>query len=514
MTRSMKNNRTSNGIRNILIVFGSTIFNIIFQFVNRAFFVRLLSTEYLGINGLFTDILSVLALSELGVGSAMMYALYKPVAENDTEKIKSIMQLYKKLYRGIGIIILVVGTVLTPFLQYLIKEMPDIPMIRVYYLLYLINSAISYFLVYKKTLIICNQEEYVTVLVSTSVSVLCKTMQIIFLFLTRNFLVYLLIQICFSFLENLINSFIADKKYNYLKSKDVKPLDKEDVNEIKKNIKAMMTHKIGTVVVNSTDSIVMSKLLGLTVLGIYSNYNLIIYNISSILRKVLWSLNASVGNMVAEGNKERSEKIFNNILFAAFWVYSFCATAIYTLVQPFITLWVGKNTLFNQIVVLVLVICFFLEGIRLPALIMRDVTGVFYNDRYKPLLEASVNLLTSIPLTIIFGIIGVKLGTIISYVFVAIWIESYVLYKNYFKKSVFPYLIKLLFYFLLMILLCVSTNYICGLYQGPEIYQLFIRGGICCIFPNLVLFILFRRKEEFTYLANLAKGILHKIKRN
>ena len=156
-------------------------------------------------------------------------------------------------------------------------------------MLYLINSAISYFLVYKKTLIICNQEEYITVLVSTGVSVLGKTMQIIFLFLTQNFLVYLLIQISFSFLENLINSFIADKKYKYLRNKDAKPLGKEDVAEIKKNIKAMMTHKIGTVVVNSTDSIVMSKLLGLTVLGIYSNYNLIIYNISSILRKVLWS---------------------------------------------------------------------------------------------------------------------------------------------------------------------------------------------------------------------------------
>lgn len=507
----MQNNRTSNGIRNMVIVFSSTIFNIIFQFLNRAFFVRLLSTEYLGINGLFTDILSVLALSELGVGSAMMYALYKPVAENDTEQIKSIMQLYKKLYRGIGIIILVIGTVLTPFLQYLIKDMPDLPMIQVYYLLYLINSAISYFLVYKKTLIVCNQEEYITVLVSTGVSVLGKTMQIIFLFLTKNFLVYLLIQISFSFLENLINSFIADKKYSYLKSKDVRPLKKEDTYEIKKNIKAMMTHKIGTVVVNSTDSIIMSKLLGLTALGIYSNYNLIIYNISSILRKVLWSLSASVGNMVAEGNKEKSEKVFNNILFAAFWIYSFCAVSIYTLSQPFISLWVGKENLFDHIIVFVLVICFFLEGIRLPALVMRDVTGVFYNDRFKPLLEASVNLFASIPLTIVFGIAGVKLGTIISYIFVAIWIEAYVLYKNYFKKSVWPYLKKLAFYFLLMVLLCISANYICELYKGPEIYQLFIRGGICCIYPNLVLFILFRKKEEFAYLANLAKRMLHKI---
>lgn len=507
----MQNNRTSNGIRNMVIVFSSTIFNIIFQFLNRAIFVRLLSTEYLGINGLFTDILSVLALSELGVGSAMMYALYKPVAENDTEQIKSIMQLYKKLYRGIGIIILVIGTSLTPFLQYLIKDMPDLPMIRVYYLLYLVNSAISYFLVYKKTLITCNQQEYITVLVATGVSVLGKTMQIIFLLLTQNFLVYLIIQISFSFLENLINSFIADKKYPYLKSKEVRPLEKETAYDIKKNIKAMMTHKIGTVVVNSTDSIIMSKLLGLTALGIYSNYNLIIYNISSILRKVLWSLSASVGNMVAEGNKEKSEKIFNNILFAAFWIYSFCAVSIYTLSQPFISLWVGKENLFDKVIVFVLVICFFLEGIRLPALVMRDVTGVFYNDRFKPLLEAAVNLLASIPLTMVCGIAGVKLGTIISYVFVAIWIEAYVLYKNYFKKSVWPYLKKLAFYFLIMVLLCISANYICELYKGPEIYQLFIRGGICCIYPNLVLFILFRKKEEFAYLANLVKRMLYKI---
>lgn len=509
----MKKSRTYNGLRNVIVTLAGTLISILLQFIGRTFFIRFLSAEYLGLNGLFADILNVLALSELGVGSAMVFALYKPVAEDDKEKIKSLMYLYKKIYCVIGGVIFVIGVLVTPFLGYLIKEMPDIPMIHIYFLLYVFNTGISYFYVYKKSLIICYQEEYVATIVTMATSVCNRILQIIMLIMTRSFLCYLLVQVLFTFLENLINSVIADKKYPFLKSKQIAKLNGEDIAEIKKNIKAMMAHKIGTVVVKSTDSMIVSKVLGLKVLGLYSNYNLIIYNLTTIIQKMLWTLTASLGNLVAEGDVEKSKKVFHNILFITFWIYCFCAICVFCLINPFVTMWLGEAYLFEVHAVAIFVLCFFIEGIRQPALLMRDATGVFYNDRYKPIVEALVNLIVSVPLTYKLGIEGVKLGTIISYISVALWIEAYVLYKHYFKQSVINYLLKLVGYLCALIGLAGTTFFLCDLVNLQGIINLFVRAAICIIYPNFVIFIVCRRKPEFKYWMELVKSFFEKRRR-
>lgn len=506
----MNKSRTYNSLRNVIVTLAGTIFSILLQFVGRSFFVRLLSAEYLGLNGLFADILNILALSELGVGSAMVFALYKPVAEDDKEKIKSIMQLYKRLYFAIGLIIFIVGTATTPFLQYFIKDMPDIPLIHIYYLMYVLNTGISYFFVYKKSLIICYQEEYIATIVTMIVSICNRFLQIVVLIVTRSFFFYLFVQIIFTFLENFIDSVIANRKYPFLKSKQIDKLSKEDITDIKKNIKAMMAHKIGTVVVKSTDSMIISRLLGLRLLGLYSNYNLIIYNISTIIQKMLWTLTASLGNLVTEGDLEKSKKVFHNILFVTFWVYCFCSICLFCLINPFITIWLGEQYLFEVQAVTIFTICFFIEGIRQPALLMRDATGVFYNDRYKPIAEALVNLAVSVPLTYQLGIVGVKLGTIISYVTVALWIEGYVLYKHYFKQSVYPYLLRLFGYFCVLIFLGGTTYLLCNMVHLQGIANLAIRAFICIVYPNFVIVIACRKRPEFAYFVSLLNRFLGK----
>lgn len=504
----MGKSRTYNGIRNVIVSFGGTVFNIILQFIGRVVFVRFLTTEYLGLNGLFADVLNILALSELGIGSAMVYAMYKPVAENDHEKIKSLMALYKKMYMVIGCIILTMGALITPFLAYIIKDMPDMPLIHVYFILYVVNTGISYFFAYKKSLIICYQEEYVATIVSMVTSILNRVIQILVLIVSHSFLLYLIVQITFTFLENLCNSYIADKKYPYLKDKRIQPLAKDDVFEIKKNIKAMMAHKIGTVIVKSTDSMIISKLLGLTVLGLYSNYNLIIYNITTIVQKMFWTLTASFGNLVAEGDTKKSRIIFNNLLFMAFWIHCFCAISIICMIEPFIAIWLGDNYLLGMNAVVIFSVCFFIEGIRQPALLMRDATGVFYRDRYKPLVEALVNLLASVPLTYRYGIVGVKLGTIISYVAVALWVEGYILFKYYFKESVLRYLLKIAGYFLGFAGLSVITFELCSLVNVQGILSIALRAVICVVCPNLIIIIVCRKKSEYQYFLGLLKKVL------
>ena len=305
--------RTKNSVRNAFFTVMGSVVIMVLQLVNRKVFVNFLADEYLGLNGLFSNILSMLSMSEMGIGTAMIFSLYQPVGENNTEKIKSLMRLYKKLYTIIGWFVLGMGFAITPFLRFFIKEMPDIPYIHLYFMMYVLNSGISYFYTYKRSIIICNQEDYISSLTTMGASVATRVVQLIFLIATHNYFLFLLTQIVFTRLENVIISKIADKKYPYLLEKEIEPLSSEDTASIKKNIYAMMTQKIGSVIVSSTDNLIISKILGLTILGFYSNYTLILNTLNSLIVKVFNSITASVGNLVVKGSKEETETTFRNM---------------------------------------------------------------------------------------------------------------------------------------------------------------------------------------------------------
>ena len=236
----MVQTRSKKSLKNIVFVFGGYFINLLLQLINRLLFVNYLSQEYLGINGLFSNILSMLALSELGIGAAIIYALYEPIAKKDIEKVKSLMLLYKKMYTAIGCFILVVGIAITPFVDFFIKEKLDIPYLKFYFLLYVLNSGISYFYTYKRSIIICNQEEYISTITTTLASFFTKGAQIAVLVLTRNFTLFLVIQILFTRLENIVISKIADKKFPYLKDNYIRPLSNDEKKKIKNNVFAMM----------------------------------------------------------------------------------------------------------------------------------------------------------------------------------------------------------------------------------------------------------------------------------
>uniref|UniRef100_UPI0040574BED lipopolysaccharide biosynthesis protein n=1 Tax=Acetatifactor sp. TaxID=1872090 RepID=UPI0040574BED len=496
-------NRTKNSIKNALFAFGGALALTILQLINRKLFVHFLAEDYLGLNGLFQNIVSVLSMSEMGIGTAIIYALYKPVAENDIEKIKSLMMLYKKLYTAIGLFILIVGLVFTPFLGFFIKDMPDIPYIYLYYALYVIDSGMTYFYTYKRSLIICNQQDYISSTTTLVSNVLTRVVQLLMLVLTRNYLLYLLVQIVFTRIENIVISRIADKKYPYLLEKKVERLSEEETRGLRKNILSMLSQKIGSVIVSGTDNLIISKILGLTILGHYSNYTLLINTMNSLIGKVFNAVTASVGNLVAQKEKREVEKTFLNMLFANYWIFNLVTVCFFCLLQPFIKLWVGADFLLSDGAVWVFVTVFYINGMRRTVLTFKNATGVFWYDRYRPIAEAIMNLVISIPLTYCFGVFGTKLGTLFALVGTTFWFEGYILYKQFFGMSSVKYQLLQLKYALLTQGQCFLVGNVCEHVRRGDIKGFLLQCLICVILTNIIMILIFYRTAEFKYFAGI-----------
>lgn len=503
--------RTKNSIRNINYSFISYFITLLLQFVSRTVFIKLLTSTYLGLNGLFSNVLSFLGLAELGVGVAINYALYKPIAGEDTELVKSIMWLYRKLYRCIGCIVLIVGGVLTPFLPYLIQDMPkDIPNIYIYYLLYVLNSGVSYFYTYKRSVIICSQKEYISTVTTTLSEIILFILQIIVLVVSRSYGAYLAAAIIVTLGENLLISAIADYMYPYLKDKSVQALPEEMSADIKKNVFALMFHKIGSVIVFSTDNLIISRFTGLVAVGLYSNYTLVINALNLLLAKVFSSITASVGNLLLSDDKRHVEDVFYRVLFVNFWMRGFCAVSLLCLFQPFILLWIGGDYLLSFFTVLIIVLNFYIGGMRATVGLFRDASGIFWYDRYKPLIESALNIILSIPLAIYYGVAGVLLGTIGSTVLVPFWFEAYVLFKHYFDKGIIEYLLKQLLYGIITILTGMGCLWLCTCVTGYGFAAFVIRIIICGIVPNAIFAIVFCRTIEFKYFLDFIRNVLKK----
>lgn len=504
--------RTEYSMVNTSVALFAQVSAILMGFFTRVVFTRTLSEGYVGINGLFTDILNILSLSELGVGTAITYALYGPIARKDYEKQKILMRLFRLFYRVTAAIVLIAGLLLIPFLDILMKDRPDVDHLVLIYLLYLLNSVISYLLIYKKTLVDAHQMSYITVMYHNGFLVLQDICQIVILLCTKNFILFLMIAVFCTFLGNVCMSRKADKMFPYLKEPCDGHLPKEEKQQIVRNVKAMMMHKIGTVVVSNTDNLLISSFVGVISAGIYSNYYLLIGSIRQILDQVLQGVAASVGNLGETEEKQKVERIFQEIFFGGYWLYGLAGICLLELLNPFVELAFGRKYLFDFPVVLILCINFFLNGTRKATLIFKESMGLFWYDRYKSIIEAFLNLITSILFVLHFGITGVFMGTITSTVLTSLWVEPYVLYKYRFQKSAAPFFLKYALNLIIMGIVWVITDLCCRQIDGMLIFQLIIRLGICAIIPNLLLWLLYKNSEEYKELEKIVKVILEKLK--
>lgn len=499
--------RTKNSFLNFLANTGNYIINLILSFVCRTVFIYSLSEKYLGVNGLFGNILTMLSLAELGIGTAMLYKMYKPVAEDDFQMQQQLMNLFKRMYEIVAAVVLVLGLSIVPFLDVFIKDQPDIPHLTGIYLLYLFNTVSTYLFSYKRSIIDAHQKSYIITVISSAFTAAQFVLQIAILFLTHNFIAYLCIQIACSLLTNVVISVWADRMYPFLKQDRKSLPDKAVRKDIFKNISAMFMHRLGDVVVNNTDNLFMSAFVGLSAVGIYSNYQMIMGSIKTAIIGIFHAFTASIGDMGATEDKEHLFGVYKVLYFLSFWIYGFAATTFVVLYNPFIEAWAGKKLLFPMSVVVIIVINFYIAGIRDVTLIFRDALGLFWYDRYKPVFEVIVDLTISFFLVVKMGTFGIFLGTTISTMTTCFWIEPLITYKYGFNKKVGHYFKMFALYAAVTAVIGGITYWICSAVTMGGFLEVFVKLLIVVLFYNLVIFLLFRKTVEFQALLQQAERL-------
>lgn len=504
----MKLNRTKNATKNIIFGTILKLYQIIIPFIMRTAMIYWLGVEYLGLNSLFTSVLQVLNLVELGIGSAMVYSMYKPIAKDDEVEICALMKLYKIYYRIIGLVILVLGMILCPFIPHLIKS--DVPADMNVYVLYILNllaTVFSYWLfAYKNCLLSAHQRTDVTSKITIIINTIMYVAQFLLLFIFRNYYFYVIALLLGQITINIATAFVVDKMYPNYQAKGNLP--KEEIKEINKRVKDLFTAKIGGVIVNSVDTIVISAFLGLSTLAVYENYFYILKALIAIVAVIFSSCTAGIGNSIIMESKEKNFRDFNKFTFIIFWFAGLFSCCLIGLYQNFMILWVGKDLLLDFPCVICLVIYFFVYEINAVLLLYKDAAGIWHKDRFRPLVTALTNLILNLILVNVIGLYGVLLSTVLSSIIIGLpWLVQN-LFTEIFKESPKKYLIKILKYTILTIITCVITYWACNLVNGNTFYTLIIKAIICVIIPNVFYTITCYRSSEMQEAISLIKKIM------
>ena len=500
--------RTSNTIRNVIGGVVGQVFTSVLQFACRTVFISLLGATYLGVNGLFSNILSMLSLAELGIGPAIVFSMYKPIAENDEVHIAKLMNFYKQAYRIVAGVVLVVGLLLTPFLQWFINDSNGVENIRLIFILILFNTVTSYLYSYKGSMLNADQKAYVVTIIQNIFLVVQNVAQICILVVTHNFILYLCVQIITTFSGNLVLSKYVDRHYSFLVKYKSETIDKLERASILQKVKGMMMHKIGGFILNGTDNLVISKFVGIAMVGIYSNYLMIINMIKVYLTVITGSITASIGNLIATEEGDKRYSVYQVTLFIHFWLYGFCGSCFYILFSPFIKLWIGNDFLLDQTALLWIVMIFYLYGVHRANDAFTNASGVFLETRWKPIIESTINIVVSIYLAKWIGINGVFIGSVIAY-FCTGWVEPMVLYRKVFHKNFWSYNLRFASYFVFTFSTLWFVNFIMMRMESTNLFvELFVRLIIIVISFNGCIVLTFSKTREFKMVTQYAKAIL------
>ncbi len=507
-------NRTVNSIKNGLASTIVYVITTLMGFISQAIFIRTLGAEYNGIKGLFSNILNMLSIAELGFGSAIVYHLYKPMAEKDIEKIKTLVKYYRNIYHMIAAIIFTIGMLILPIIPMIVGEVSVPENIRFLFFLYLLSTAVSYLLTYKRSVLYADQKNYITNTVGSIFIILRSLVQIAIIILTKNFIIYLFSQIIFAILENVTINIIVNKKYQYIKDlSNVENMPKELKQDITTKVKGLLFHKIGAFVVLGTDNIIisMTKGLGVVAVGMYANYNMIIGQVKSLFGNIINSLTASVGNLLIEKDKVKARSIYQAIFLLNSWLFCFCSISIYCMIEPFVKIWVGGEYLLPKFVLITLVINLYIQGIRTTSGIFSDAGGIFYENRFVPLIESAINIIASLIFVRIFGFAGVFLGTITSTLVLFLYSYPKYVYKLVLDGE-YPEYFKLhIKHGLITVIIGIITAYISSLIVVQNNWLQLIFNGILCLFvPNILYLLCSIKMPEFVFYKERIRTLLAK----
>lgn len=495
----MKIERTRNAMRNIVFGILLKACQILIPFLMRTAIIYFMGVQYLGLNSLFTSILQVLNLAELGVGSAMVYSMYKPIAEDDSTTICALLNLYRTYYHIIGGIIAATGLALTPFIPHLIKS--DLPAELNVYALYLLNlgaTVLSYWLfAYKNSLFQAHQRNDVTSKITLSITSIQYAIQLFIIVIIKDYYLYVIVALATQALSNIVTAIIATKMYPLYEPKG--NLNKQDVTQITHRIRDLFTSKIGYVVVNSADTIVISAFLGLTMLAVYQNYYYILTAIIGFVGIVFGACMAGIGNSIVCETKEKIFDDFKKFTFMIVWLTGFCTCCFLCLYQPFMEIWVGKDLMLEFSAVIYLCAYYFIYEINQLLNTYKDAAGIWHADRFRPLVTAGVNLGLNLITVQFMGIYGVILSTVLSMLLVGMPWLLHNLFTVLFEHSLLRgYLAYLLRYTAIVGVSCIACYFVCECIPICLLWGMFfVRLAFCCIIPNTIYFLVFRSTPEF-----------------
>lgn len=491
--------RLKNSIRNSAFGLFAEVTTLILGFFVRYVFVHTLAEDYLGVNGLFTNILQVLSFAELGIGNAIVFSLYKPIREKDSVRIRQYVSFYKSAYRAIGATVAALGLLLVPFLNVIIPDKPDIPdNLTVIYLLYLANTVFSYFLVWKRTFMTANQERYIGTVTEQIFTIIQVIVQIVLLYTTHNFILYLATMIICNQIRNMIISRICSKRYPVVNEKPEIELTKEEKKSIFDNVKALFVYKLSGVALGSTDNILIQAVISLQHLNLYSNYAMIIVNFRLLANQLLNGITASVGDLNASDDNKAKENVFFKLLFVSFWLYAFLSIGFYVTASDLIGLWLGeKFANLHYLTVGAIALSFYVEGVQFAGFTYRTTMGLFRESVVAPVASAVMNIVLSILLGKWIGMAGIFVATIVSRLATTTWVDGYLVFTKRLNKSPVKFFLMYIIYFVFTVTSGMLLDYALGFLNLQGVAGLICKIALCAVGYNLLFAICFGRTKVF-----------------
>lgn len=487
--------------RNVLFATINQFVSLALSIINRTLFIWVLGVEYLGISGLFADILTMLSLADLGLGTAMVYSYYKPLNNHEEEKIAQLTQFYKKIYMLIAIVVSVIGISLLPFLKYLVNLEKPIQNLNIYYLLMVGNTVASYLFVYKTSIINADQKNYIISKYQTITNCLRMLFQIVVLLVTKNYALYLLVQVLSTILNNVLMSKKADILYPYINNK-VQKLENREKKSIFVNIKSMALYKVSLVVFSGIDNTLISVLVGTIWVGIYSNYNLIISTINSFINILYSSATASIGNVIAAENEERRYEVFQLIQVFSLVITTISTCCLYTLAPDLINLWLGNDFILDRATFVTILLNFYFNGLVHPIWSFREACGLYNRTKYVMLVAAIVNFVFSVVLGMRFGIAGILIASLIARITTYFWYEPKILFTEYFSRSEKNYYFPLAKNIALTLGICVFIHFTSNQITVVNWIEFILKTIFTFVCTTFITFAFYWQDNEF-------KNMLH-----
>lgn len=482
------------------------------NFIIRKIFLDTLGSEMLGLTSLYTNMISWLSIFDMGIGTAIVFSLYKPFANNDYEAIKSYINFYGKFYRKIGLGILVSSLLISPFIRYFINDNINYNIASIGFILYAINTFLSYMFSHRLCILNVAQEAYKITLGTSFSRIIIFIIQVIMLKIYPSFLLYIIIQIIINLIYFIIINNYISRRYKWINGKS-KELHKTEKESLRKNIKALFMHKIGSLVLTSTDNIVISKFIDLTTLAMYTNYQIVIDALQSVVNSIMNGMTASIGNLIAEESVDKIYEVHKKVFFMNFWLTSFIVISLFNTLDQFIVLWVGKKFLIDKFSFSIVLMNVFLLAMRGSVEQFKMASGKYYQDRYAAIIEALINLIVSLILVRKIGLAGVFIGTLVSNLTVVFWVKPYVVYRDVFNKSIIEYFKMYFRYLFIGFIPLIITNLITDSFKyNYNISSFMINCILNIIIVNVIYIFLFYKTEEFNYFKNIVINIVNKMK--